>query len=884
MIYISDDKENASESRRNQKPVLSNAKSRVKNSKEKAPIKSSDSNSCDIVLLKWINHKIACPVHDSGETICDSGMVIESTESSTHRKALALFQKHFRPIANTIITEVDEGKLIVREDRDVLVDLGLRETLFEILLSYELPWLRIGCEVIFGGVISPPGEKAISRDIVSPESRARWQTALKAFICDRLLDDPETRAQFNHSKLLSAATQRKLKSDLLRHFASKFLSLVLFLDLARLHSLLPSPLLFRKGSQLKSTKDALSLFCRNFLRAEGDLIRHLSSIGCEVAFEQNFVHEYDFSVRDIDKDMRDGVRLCRLVEMLHRSVDLCGRLRVPAISRLQKVHNVGIAIAQLKMHLNAIPLEAKDIVDGGRKIVDLMWLLAIHSELYSMISSKKVLLEAMQIRSNSSWRRTIYPAEIASQLPIKVPYHHPQTGDIINPVIGFSSLRTAETTEDTELSAALVEWCDSISAQYGVSVVNLGKDLADGKVLCLLMHYYHPSVLPATLISETLNDLSDCLRSNSSVNNAIRGERRNFELFRKACSALSDIPQLLPTKIDSHNVPDERAMLLFLGILFGRLVETSKQTLACVRIQRTIRHFLLGASAKYPTPYKGSAPKKTNRLQKHPKCQVKRDMPDHVLALTQKQKSSYAILSFLRQCMRRKKELRQELEITRQRKTNSFLEMQAEIIRYLPYQGTNERFEDFIVKLQSFTRMRNERSRYRVIREKVVLLQRLIRRVFAARRVARMRKLRSLAFQAIGRFILYHHLRRKVAKARSKQNYLNGIKRFQAIIRGAIIRKTNSERLRSILTRIAGVTIDAPKSLRLGSRTADALIALEKGYKDSIELQKLCETLELSTRLSRVCCEQLACGAASTLLFRLIRSCNRSAEHQEVLR
>ena len=147
-----------------------------------------------------------------------------------------------------------------------------------------------------------------------------------------------------------------------------------------------------------------------------------------------------------------------------------------------------------------------------------------------------------------------------------------------------------------------------------------------------------------------------------------------------------------------------------------------------------------------------------------------------------------------------------------------------------------------------------------------------------------MRKLRSLAFQAIGRFILYHHLRRKVAKARSKQNYLNGIKRFQAIIRGAIIRKTNSERLRSILTRIAGVTIDAPKSLRLGSRTADALIALEKGYKDSIELQKLCETLELSTRLSRVCCEQLACGAASTLLFRLIRSCNRSAEHQEVLR
>lgn len=884
MIFISDDKENARELRRNQKPLLSSTKLSGKTAKEKTPLMKDANNACDNVLLRWINHKIACPADETVGANCMSEMVIESEESSTHRKALALFEGPFRSIANIIQKEIDEGKLIVREDRDVLVDLGLREAVYEILLSYELMWLRIGCEVIFGGIISPPGEKAMARDITSQESRARWQTALKAFICDRLLNDPEIRAEYSYSKLLSAASQRKLKSDLLRHFAFKFLSLVLFLDLARLNSLLPSPLLFRKGSQLKSTKDALCLFCRNFLRAEGDLIRHLTSIGCEVAFEQTYVHEYDFAVRDIDKDMKDGVRLCRLVEVLFKTVDLCGRLRVPAISRLQKVHNVGIAIAQLKMHFDVSATEPKDIVDGGRKIFDLIWLLAIHSELRSMISSKKVLLEALQIRSNASWRRTVYPADIASQLPVRVPFRHPETGEIVNPPCEFSSLRAAETTEDTELSSALIEWCDSICAQYGISVMNLKEDLADGKVLCLLMHYYHPSVLPATLISETLSDIPDGLRSNHAVQNALRGERRNLELFRKACGALSDIPQLLPTKMDSLNLPEERAMLLFVGILFSRLVDSSKQKLACVRIQRAVRHYLLGIYARYPTPQKRSTCHEIKRAQVNSKGHAKRDMPGHVLALSKKQSSSYTILSFLRQCVEKKKELRQQLEIAGRRKMNSILELQAEVVNGLSCKGENDKLEKLVVKVQSFLRMRSQQSRYLAMREKVISLQRMVRRVLASRKAKTTQMRREHASQTIICFITLHYSRRKSAKAKPKRSSLDGVIRFQAIIRGVIVRKAHSERERTLLARIKDATANAPENLKLGSRTADALNALEKGYQDSPELQKLCETLELSTRLSRVCCEQLACGAASTLLFRLIRGCNRSAEHQEVLR
>ena len=81
----------------------------------------------------------------------------------------------------------------------------------------------------------------------------------------------------------------------------------------------------------------------------------------------------------------------------------------------------------------------------------------------------------------------------------------------------------------------------------------------------------------------------------------------------------------------------------------------------------------------------------------------------------------------------------------------------------------------------------------------------------------------------------------------------------------------------------AEIKARADPSLRLGKQTMVALQTLQNGKMIS-HLLKSCQTLELSTQLSRHCCESFAHANAASILFGLLRSCNRSTPHQELLR
>ncbi|CAN0308193.1 unnamed protein product, partial [Scytosiphon promiscuus] len=45
-----------------------------------------------------------------------------------------------------------------------------------------------------------------------------------------------------------------------------------------------------------------------------------------------------------------------------------------------------------------------------------------------------------------------------------------------------------------ELLAALLAWCQAVCHGYGVPVQNFTTSFADGRALCLLLHYYYPWV------------------------------------------------------------------------------------------------------------------------------------------------------------------------------------------------------------------------------------------------------------------------------------------------------------------------------------------------------------------------------------------------------
>ena len=61
--------------------------------------------------------------------------------------------------------------------------------------------------------------------------------------------------------------------------------------------------------------------------------------------------------------------------------------------------------------------------------------------------------------------------------------------------------------ESRVLANALMKWCHAISNTYGVAVNNLTSSLSDGRALCLLIHYYHPTILSTSMIQNTTASL-----------------------------------------------------------------------------------------------------------------------------------------------------------------------------------------------------------------------------------------------------------------------------------------------------------------------------------------------------------------------------------------
>merc|ERR1712227_246764 len=102
------------------------------------------------------------------------------------------------------------------------------------------------------------------------------------------------------------------------------------------------------GSQYKSSRELLLQFAKDYLAGEGDITKHLAYMDYVVFHKQTKLDEFDFAVTSIKTDLRCGVRLARVAELLAGTDDVMKLLRVPSVSRMQKVHNVDLALKALR--------------------------------------------------------------------------------------------------------------------------------------------------------------------------------------------------------------------------------------------------------------------------------------------------------------------------------------------------------------------------------------------------------------------------------------------------------------------------------------------------------------------------------------------------------
>ncbi|KAF7268285.1 hypothetical protein GWI33_018555 [Rhynchophorus ferrugineus] len=276
---------------------------------------------------------------------------VNSKLAALRRQSQNMFRsKDMNAVLQKVCQVVDSGKLSIREDKDLHLNLKLKSDIMGLILGYNPLWLRIGLETIYNEVI--------------PLKSNSDANGLAGFIMERFFRDPYLMKK--HKTVYAPKYAIELKKFMLK----KFLILVYFLDQAKTNKLIPhDPCLFCKNAADKESKLVLTHFARETLSAVGDINKYLRCLGYKVAHQQSYIHEFDYAVKNLGVDLRDGVRLVKVMEILQMRADLTGQLRVPAISRLQKVHNMQVAFNALKESGYEIQydISPKDIVDGHKE-------------------------------------------------------------------------------------------------------------------------------------------------------------------------------------------------------------------------------------------------------------------------------------------------------------------------------------------------------------------------------------------------------------------------------------------------------------------------------------------------------------------------------------
>ncbi|XP_049767166.1 protein abnormal spindle [Schistocerca cancellata] len=361
---------------------------------------NSESVTVDIVVLwKQTSKQQKIDLAQSREVV--SSLYNTNERLNSLRKAARLLFKSNEvvEVLSKVTAGIEKKVLCIRDDKALLQDIGLKQYILKLLLCYNPLWLRIGLETIYGKNI-----------LLSSNSDVQ---GLTAFLVHNFLEDRYIKQKYNHSKALhmyDTAYVQAMKKFILK----KFFSLVYVLDRAKETKLIGhDPCLFNKNAMYKSSRDVLLAFSREFLSAVGDVTKCLRHFGYIVTHEQSYLNEFDYAVTKL-LDLRDGIRLCRVMEIILQDETIMSKLRAPALSRLQKIHNVGLAFASLISAGFDIKsnITSRDIVDGHReKTLSLLWQILLKFQLPKY--------EAAAVKLQRWWRRNLIRTRVKNIRKIK---------------------------------------------------------------------------------------------------------------------------------------------------------------------------------------------------------------------------------------------------------------------------------------------------------------------------------------------------------------------------------------------------------------------------------------------------------------------------------
>ena len=370
-------------------------------------------------------------------------------------------------------------------------DVGLRQRFMAIWLgTYDLEALMSAAEVVVGRNISSSSSSPPSRLSGSHHSddvKLRKRSA-GLFIESCLLRNEDAHDEADMSNSLWCWRRTMLRC----------LMMVLLLDKAKERGSMPRNL-FQRSSKYKSSRDilaALSALISPFL---GDVTRQLSHLYYHIYHIQFPLSEYIYGIENLAVDLRDGIQLTHLVELLlyppESSIGSRGsipiamptgevftsshdqgqpwplsqHLKVPCLTSTQKTYNVQLALSALHgicgVRNIVEDIKAEDIVNGHReKTVTLLWSLIGTCGLGTMVDFEQVQKEIRRLSRNRTWNDELdSEAEDDVRITLEGPTKH---------------------------NYLLKKWAQAIGRHQGLRVSNLTTAFSDGRVFAAIVDEY----------------------------------------------------------------------------------------------------------------------------------------------------------------------------------------------------------------------------------------------------------------------------------------------------------------------------------------------------------------------------------------------------------
>ncbi|KHG16960.1 Abnormal spindle-like microcephaly-associated protein [Gossypium arboreum] len=294
---------------------------------------------------------------------------------------------------------IDGGRLTMKANCPIVTDVGIKEKATKILMSYNPIWLRIGLYIIFGGdsLISPEGDLSSVKDI----------SFLKMIIEKQFFSHTGLAKAYAYNKKVEGLYRPGFYENLGNIILKRTLLLVLILDRAKSQTSLPlnygidgvdggSPLLFTVSSDFLSS---------DVMHGEGDLLAHLVTVGYKVSHQQSALVEFDFQVSDLFLNLQDGVRLCRVIQLLRHDSSILMKIVVPSDTHKKNLANCGVALQYLReagvmlCDEDGLKITRDDVADRDTELtLSLLWNIFVRLQLPLLIDRTTIASEISKIR------------------------------------------------------------------------------------------------------------------------------------------------------------------------------------------------------------------------------------------------------------------------------------------------------------------------------------------------------------------------------------------------------------------------------------------------------------------------------------------------------